>query len=101
MAKITSIRITEQFEHFLKDLKESLWGDLYGQTRLAWKKFWEIQSVRERDSYMKTGWYEQVEPLLRVGLCDATGHDSAADCTHPGFPLTTWGGQGHTISRSS
>ena len=35
MAKIAPIRITEQFEHFVRDLKESLWGDLYGQTRLA------------------------------------------------------------------
>jgi hypothetical protein len=56
MAKITPIRITEQFEHFLKDLKESFWGDLYGKTRLAWKKFWDAQSARERDSYMKSGW---------------------------------------------
>jgi hypothetical protein len=40
MAKITPIRVSEQFEHFLKDLKESFWGDLYGKTRLAWKQFW-------------------------------------------------------------
>jgi len=61
MAKITPIRSGEQFEHFLKDLKESFWGDLYGKTRLAWKQFWDAQSLRERDSYMKTGWYDHVE----------------------------------------
>ncbi len=88
MAKITPIRVTEQFEHFLKEMKESFWGDLYGKTRLAWKKFWDAQSLRERDSYMKTGWYDQVEPeqahrlperILRAGLRDAFGDDPAAD----------------------
>src|SRR5205807_384351 len=38
---------------------------LYGKTRLAWKKFWDAQSVRERDSYMRSGWYEQVDPGQR------------------------------------
>ena len=66
MAKITPIRVTEQFEEFVKELKESFWGDLYGRTRLAWKKFWEAQSLRERDSYMKSGWYQPVHPEARV-----------------------------------
>src|SRR5437764_949071 len=66
MAKITPIRITEQFEYFVRDLKESFWGDLHGQTRLAWKRFWEAESIRERDSYMKTSWYDQVERSERV-----------------------------------
>jgi hypothetical protein len=56
MAKITPIRVTEQFQHFLEELKESFWGDLYGKTRQAWKKFWEAQSERERDSYLRVGW---------------------------------------------
>ncbi len=30
MAKI--IRIEEHFQHFLNEVKESFWGDLYGQT---------------------------------------------------------------------
>ncbi len=38
MAKITPI--TEHFQHFLVDLKESFWGDLYDQTKQAWKQFW-------------------------------------------------------------
>jgi hypothetical protein len=66
MAKITPLRVTEQFEHFVRDLKDSFWGDLYGQTRLAWKRFWEAESIRERDSYMKTGWYDQVDSEHRV-----------------------------------
>jgi putative transposase len=64
--KDNTLRVTEQFEHFLKDLKESFWGDVYGRTRVAWKKFWEAESMRERDSYMKSGWYEPVRPEKRV-----------------------------------
>jgi putative transposase len=63
MAKIIRIRasrITEQFTAFAQELKESFWGDLYGQTRLAWKQFWEAESMRERDSYMKCGWHDRV-----------------------------------------
>lgn len=65
MAKITPIRVTEQFEHFLEDLKESFWGDLYGETRQAWKRFWEQQSLRERDSYLQAAWHERVDAQER------------------------------------
>jgi hypothetical protein len=34
MAKITPI--TEQFQHFLAEMKESFWGELNGRTQLAW-----------------------------------------------------------------
>ena len=44
MAKI--IPTSEHFQHFLRELKESFWGDLYGQTRQAWQKFFELQSER-------------------------------------------------------
>ena len=37
MAKI--IPIDEHFQHFLTELKESFWGDLYGQTALAGSGF--------------------------------------------------------------
>jgi len=49
MAKI--IPITEHFQHFLTELKESFWGDVYGQTKLAWKQFLEADSQRQRDRY--------------------------------------------------
>lgn len=52
MAKI--IPISEHFQHFLSELKESFWGDLYGQTRAAWQKFFELQSQRQRDRF--SGW---------------------------------------------
>jgi putative transposase len=49
MAKI--IPITEHYQHFLADMKESFWGDVYGQTKLAWKQFLELDSERQRDRY--------------------------------------------------
>lgn len=68
MAKITRIgpsRSSEQFTAFVRELRESFWGDLYGQTRLAWKQFWEAESARERDSYMKCGWHDRMAPEER------------------------------------
>lgn len=47
MRKVTPI--TEQFQHYWEEVRESLWGDLDGQTKLAWKAFWEEQSRQERD----------------------------------------------------
>src|SRR5215472_14505059 len=52
MAKI--IPIDEHFQHFLAEMKESFWGDLYGQTRQAWQRFFELESARERDRF--SGW---------------------------------------------
>lgn len=57
MRKVTPI--TEQFQHYLQEVRESFWGDLYGQTRLAWKAFWEEQSRRERDRYCGVEDYER------------------------------------------
>ena len=52
MAKI--IPIDEHFQHFLAEMKESFWGDLYGQTRQAWQRFFELESARQRDRF--SGW---------------------------------------------
>ncbi len=52
MAKITPI--TEHFQHFLTDMKESFWGDVYGQTKRAWQGFLELESQRQRDRF--SGW---------------------------------------------
>lgn len=42
---------TEEFQHFLSNLCESFLGDVYGITRLAWKKFSEANSARQRDRF--------------------------------------------------
>ena len=52
MAKV--IPITEHFQHFVAELQESFWGDLYGRTRAAWKKYFEAESERLRELY--AGW---------------------------------------------
>jgi len=52
MAKI--IPIDEHFQHFLSEMKESFWGDVYGQTRQAWQRFFELESERQRDRF--SGW---------------------------------------------
>jgi len=36
--------------------KESFWGDLAGKMQLAWEKFWEADSERARDSYLRFAW---------------------------------------------
>ena len=57
MAKI--IPITEHFQHFLTDMKESFWGHVYGQTKLAWQGFLELESQRQRDRFSGWGRYER------------------------------------------
>jgi putative transposase len=59
MAKLAPI--SEQFQHFVQDLKESFWGDVYGKTKEAWKRLLEAESMRERDRYLGAGWYERNE----------------------------------------
>jgi len=45
---------TEQFQHFVSNIRESFWGDVYGTTRLAWQKFWEADSARGLQWLMPT-----------------------------------------------
>src|SRR5438045_6154913 len=64
MAKL--IPVSEHFQHFLAEMKESFWGDLYGQTKLAWQRFFELQSERQRDRYAGWGRYERRRGKRRV-----------------------------------
>ena len=41
--------MTEQFQHFVQDLKESFWGDLYGQARGTVEALLNRESVRLRE----------------------------------------------------
>lgn len=59
MAKVTPI--TEHFQHFVKDLQESFWGDLQGQVRQSAQKFFELLSERQRDLYMVSPRYARPE----------------------------------------
>ena len=53
------VPMTEQFQHFLTEVKESFWGELYGRTRAMWKDFFEEQSQRDRDRYLGLGWHDR------------------------------------------
>jgi putative transposase len=59
MGKVTPI--TEHFQHFVQDLKESFWGDLQGQTQKAAQRFFELLSERQRDLYMVRPRYSRGE----------------------------------------
>ena len=59
MGKVTPI--TEHFQHFVQELKESFWGDLQGQTQKAAKRFFELLSERQRDLYMVSPRYSRAE----------------------------------------
>jgi len=53
--------ITEQFQHFVQDLKETFWGDVYGKTRGLWKKFLEEESELRQTAYLGLGRHERAE----------------------------------------
>ncbi len=55
------IPITEQFQHFVAELKESFWGDVYGRTRRFWQDYLEGQAAEERDRYLGLQDYERSE----------------------------------------
>ncbi len=57
MAKLTPM--TEQFQHFRDEVREDFWGDVYNKTKLAWKRYFETESQRQRDRYCGFGWYER------------------------------------------
>jgi putative transposase len=59
MRKVTPI--TEQFQHFVRDLKESFWGDLNGKAQAAMKALLEQESRRQRDRYLCREAYERRE----------------------------------------
>jgi putative transposase len=56
---------TEQFQHFVSNLRESFWGDLNERTREAWKKFFEADSERQRDRFAVVDAYERNDAQRR------------------------------------
>jgi len=59
MGKVTPI--PEQFQHFVRDLKESFGGDLNGKVQAAMKGLLEEESRRQRDRYVCCDAYERRE----------------------------------------
>jgi transposase-like protein len=55
MAKV--IPITEHYQYFLAEMKDTFWGDLYGHTKLAWKRALEAELEWERDRFAAREFY--------------------------------------------
>src|SRR5579859_4000397 len=54
-------RSTEQFQAFLKDMRESFWGDLQGKTRRLLEELLKKDSEQQREEYLGLKWYERCE----------------------------------------
>lgn len=54
--------VTEQFQHFVEQVKESFWGDVHDKGKQAVKELLEVDSERQRQRYMMT------EPYERTGI---------------------------------
>ncbi|MEK7992971.1 MAG: IS256 family transposase [Planctomycetota bacterium] len=52
---------TERFEGFLRDVKESFWGDLQGQVKHTVKELLEADSEQQMEQYLGLKWYERAE----------------------------------------
>ena len=52
---------TEQFGSFLRNLKESFWGDLQGQVKRTVKELLEADSEQQMEEYLGLKWYERAE----------------------------------------
>ena len=53
------IPITEQYQHFVEDLKGGFWGDVYGQVRRCCNEAMERESIRLREVYLNCSRYER------------------------------------------
>src|SRR5439155_18798760 len=51
--------VTEQFQHFVEQLKESFWGEVYDRGKQAVKELLEADSERQRQRYLMTEAYER------------------------------------------
>ena len=51
--------VTEQFQHFVEQVKESFWGDVYAKGKQAVKELLEMDSERQRQRYLMTESYER------------------------------------------
>ena len=57
MKKLTPV--TEQFQHFVEQVKESFWGDVFTRGKQAVKELLEVDSERQRQRYLMTESYER------------------------------------------
>ncbi len=53
------ITVTEQLQHFVAELKDSLRQDLNGWRRLFWQDIFQRQSARDQDRHVRVQDYER------------------------------------------
>jgi putative transposase len=63
MKKLTPV--TEQFQHFVEQVKGSFWGEVYDKGKQAVKVMLEMDSERQRQRYLMTESYERTGMLGR------------------------------------
>jgi putative transposase len=51
--------VTEQYQHFVEEVKESFWGEVYDRGKQAVKELLEADSERQRQRYLMTESYER------------------------------------------
>jgi len=51
--------VTEEFQHFIEELQESFWGDVYGKTKDLWKQVLEEDSEASMARYLGLSLYER------------------------------------------
>jgi transposase-like protein len=51
--------MTEQFQHFVADLKETFWGDVYGKAKGVLAGFLQEESARQRDQSVRAEPWKQ------------------------------------------
>jgi hypothetical protein len=84
--------------HFLAEMEESFWGDVYGETRLVWKRLLEADSQRQRDRYAVRKSYQRRHSRrqpYRNGLSDSmhardAGRSGNDDLDDAGFIDSTY-----------
>ena len=76
--------ITEQYQHFVRELKESFWGDLYQGGQQALKEILEAESERERQRYLMRDAYERKPDHTRLPQgCICSDRDLSTKAPHP------------------
>ena len=51
--------VTEEFQHFIRELQDSFWGDVYGRTKDLWKQILEEDSEASMARYLGLSLYER------------------------------------------
>ena len=91
MAKI--IPISEHFQHFVSELRDSFWGDLEGHTQRAAQQLLDRLSEAQRDQYMVRAAYER-GPRTSAGRGRITATATTSGISSPSSAPCGYGWRG-------